>query len=493
MLKWRTLLPDPSAAGTFSWADFTPEDAAEWYDTGATAGEATIITQGGWNPATVINWLQSNNLKYGDINKFIHPTISPALAVEWKSHGFSATEAIQWANIAIQVDLARKLRNMKIHPSVVSDYLNSGYTIDESIEYMIKRTPLKSAPSPKTRDKTDNLLYSERVKKGLETELTKEGFIPFEDFIREHTAQGNPYKTAPRSSINFAICIYVNNLTKGSITQCKDAIYNALDSHFPDQQVDSYWSATDGYLDIGFDNAEMREEALALEIYHDGARLKIETTRYSKQRAKWVTFSNLPTNRDRDWVKEAILTGLSYYGEIKEVMVEGSNKAKCMRPKVIHALLDMAPIVKSRQTQLPRFIRLPGCTDTVTYVEPKSKRPVCRFCFQMGHTAFNCNHKKGVHHSEIDQDKTNGVTKVQKKVFLRPKPVWWLPTGVTDLLDMQAIQQSMATRHKEDHARVENLTNQDKTTDHIDPSTPVLVHIDEEPTVEERTIHPGYT
>ncbi|KAJ9052533.1 hypothetical protein DSO57_1033196 [Entomophthora muscae] len=186
-----------------------------------------------------------------------------------------------------------------------------------------KKTPLKLAPPP---NKPNNLSYRDRVNKGLETELNKEGFIPFEEAIREHTAQGNLYKTAPRSLINYAICIYVNNISKGSFTQCKDTIYKALECHFPDQQVDSNWSAAKGYLDIGFENAEMQEEALTLEICHNGIPLKIETTHYSKQRAKWVTFSNLPTNRDSNWVWEAIITGLSYYGDIKEDLIEGLKK-----------------------------------------------------------------------------------------------------------------------------------------------------------------------
>ncbi|KAJ9052652.1 hypothetical protein DSO57_1032196 [Entomophthora muscae] len=150
----------------------------------------------------------------------------------------------------------------------------------------------------------------------------------------------------------------------------------------------------------------------------------------------------------------------------------------------------MAPIVKSRGITLPSFIQLPECADTVTYVEPETERPVCRFCYQMGHTVYVCSHRKGAHTSEIDQDEENGVTRIGKKTFLRPKPVWWLPPDVMEFLDMQAIQQTMAICHAEDHARVEALSNKSKTGDHSDPSTPATVHIDVEPTAEERTIHP---
>ncbi|KAJ9065388.1 hypothetical protein DSO57_1020112 [Entomophthora muscae] len=142
--------PDTRSAEDFLQAKFFPEEAAEWYDTGATAAEATIFKQGGWNPATVTNWLQTNNLKYSDINKFIHTTISPALTVEWKKLGFSATEALQWAAIEIQVDLTRKLREMKVHLT-------------------------KLAPPP---NNLNNLSYSNRVKKDWKLNSTRRALSP---------------------------------------------------------------------------------------------------------------------------------------------------------------------------------------------------------------------------------------------------------------------------------------------------------------------------
>ncbi|KAJ9057181.1 hypothetical protein DSO57_1025133 [Entomophthora muscae] len=153
-------------------------------------------------------------------------------------------------------------------------------------------------------------------------------------------------------------------------------------------------------------------------------------------RAKWVTFTNLPTNKDQKWVQEAIVTSLSYYGDIHDVMVESTDKAKCMRPKTIHVLLDMAPISRIR-----------------------------------------------------DQDDKNGVTRVKGKVFLRPKPKWWLPTNSTEILDMKAIQQKMKLRHTEDKARIEGLTNKDESKDHMDPRSPAVVHIDKEPPMEDQTSH----
>ncbi|KAJ9074845.1 hypothetical protein DSO57_1002275 [Entomophthora muscae] len=185
-----------------------------------------------------------------------------------------------------------------------------------------------------------------------------------------------------------------------------------------------------------------------------------------------------------------MVAGLAYYGDILETMVEGSNKAKCMRPKIIHVLLDRAPIVKSRGKQIPRFIKLPGCHDTVTYVEPEGERPVCRLCFQMGHTVYHCAHRKGAHTNEINQDEEAGVTQVNKKMFLRPKPKWWLPNKVTEIIDMKAIRQSMQERHAADWARIEELTNSGECKDHDNPLVPVVVQIDVEPPVSKHIIHP---
>ncbi|KAJ9061869.1 hypothetical protein DSO57_1016274 [Entomophthora muscae] len=377
-----------------------------------------FLNWGGWNPITVTNWLHTNHLTYSEIHKYIHPAICPESAIAWKTKGFTPAEAKKWASIEAPIDLAISLRDIKIHPSMIADFLTEGYSMDEAIEYNIKRIPLKEAPLPKKEGIKVNMSYSERVRMGLETKLNKDGFIPFDDFLREHTAQGNPYKCTPRSSLNHAIRIHVNNLTKGSIKQCKDSICKALDDRFPESQLDSHWAVSEGYLDIGFESAELRNEALDLEIYCNESPLKIEPTRYSKQRAKWVTFTNLPTNKDRHWVQEAVVTGLSYYRDILETMIEGADRAKCMRPKTIHVLLDMAPIVKSRGKPIPRFIRPPGCLNTVTYVEPESERPVCRFCYQMGHTAYHCSHRKSAHFSEIEHDEESGVTKVKSKTFL---------------------------------------------------------------------------
>ncbi|KAJ9085457.1 hypothetical protein DSO57_1013916 [Entomophthora muscae] len=99
ILKWRTLLPDATAAGLFAKALFTPEEAAEWYDLGASPEEVTTFKQGGWNPVTVTNWLHTNHLSYQEINKYIHSNVDPASAIEWKSKGFPPTEAKQRANI----------------------------------------------------------------------------------------------------------------------------------------------------------------------------------------------------------------------------------------------------------------------------------------------------------------------------------------------------------------------------------------------------------
>ncbi|KAJ9074846.1 hypothetical protein DSO57_1002276 [Entomophthora muscae] len=272
VLQWKALLPEVQSAGEFSREGLTPEEAAEWFDIGANAPEASIFKQGGWNPITVTNWLHINKIKYGEINKYIHATVSPVQAMEWKKESFSATDTKQWAWIQIQIDLAIRLRDLNIHPSNIAEFLNNEYTLDEAVELSIKKIPIKKASPPRRANKANNMSYSERVKHGLETELNKKGCISFEDFTREHTAQGNLYKNCPKSNIKNTIRIYVNNLTRGSIRQCKDVIHRALDKSFPGQQLDNLWAA-EGYLDIGFETAAIKDKALTLEIYHNDSPL----------------------------------------------------------------------------------------------------------------------------------------------------------------------------------------------------------------------------
>ncbi|KAJ9060778.1 hypothetical protein DSO57_1027173 [Entomophthora muscae] len=151
IMKWRTLLPDAIAAGRFAKADFTPEEATKWYNLGADAKEATTFKTGGWNPITVTNWLHTNHLTYSEIHKYIHPTICPAVAIEWKSKGFSPNKAEQWAAAQISIELASSLKTLKIHPLMITDFVNFGYTIDEAIEYNIKKFTLTNAPLQKNR------------------------------------------------------------------------------------------------------------------------------------------------------------------------------------------------------------------------------------------------------------------------------------------------------------------------------------------------------
>ncbi|KAJ9077084.1 hypothetical protein DSO57_1020065 [Entomophthora muscae] len=99
ILIWKSMLPETEAAGEFARAGFTLATAMEWYDIGAIAAKLAIFAKGGWNPVTVTNWLHTNRLQYGDINKYIHQTICPAMTVEWKNHRFPATEAIKWASL----------------------------------------------------------------------------------------------------------------------------------------------------------------------------------------------------------------------------------------------------------------------------------------------------------------------------------------------------------------------------------------------------------
>ncbi|KAJ9089164.1 hypothetical protein DSO57_1015673 [Entomophthora muscae] len=147
ILAWKCLLPDTTSAGAFSREGFSSEIAAKWYNIGAVARKAIIFKNGRWITVTVINWLCRNQLKYCNVNKYIHQTISPAAAIEWKRTGFMAKEALLWSEIQVPVDFAETLRHKKIYLTKISEYLTNRYTLDEALNLVIKKVPLASAPS----------------------------------------------------------------------------------------------------------------------------------------------------------------------------------------------------------------------------------------------------------------------------------------------------------------------------------------------------------
>ncbi|KAJ9052783.1 hypothetical protein DSO57_1030798 [Entomophthora muscae] len=285
------------------------------------------------------------------------------------------------------------------------------------------------------------------------------GPIPFEDFIRNHMLQGNPYKSIPKSYIKNAIRIYLNNLSGGSLCGYLQSIFATLDDEFKDIEVDHKWSPENRYIDISFPDTITQDIAARLEFIHNDNQLKVDITRYAHHKAKWVTFTNLPTDKSSEWVREAIITGAAYYGTVLECREEGIFKARCMRPTTLHIILEAAPIVRSRNTVLSWFVRLPGCNGSVIYVEPKNARQVCNFCYTMGNNIHQCHIKKGVHIRGYEMDVDKGVTKLGNKTFVRPKPVWWIPPEVNKIFAMRAIQRSLEERHKAGRECEQELTN----------------------------------
>ncbi|KAJ9056339.1 hypothetical protein DSO57_1034159 [Entomophthora muscae] len=161
-----------------------------------------------------------------------------------------------------------------------------------------------------------------------------------------------------------------------------------------------------------------------------------------------------------------------------------------MRPSTLHILLDAAPIVRSRNVALPQFVRLPGCNNSVIYVKLENSRQVCHFCFAMGHNIHQCHIKKGVHVRDYEMDVEKGITRVNGKTYVCPKPVWWIPPKVNKIFAMKAIQQSLVERHKANKEREEELTNSEETRDFMDPSTPDKVRMDDGTTIADCVIYP---
>ncbi|KAJ9059259.1 hypothetical protein DSO57_1004242 [Entomophthora muscae] len=76
------------------------------------------------------------------------------MAIEWKQQGFPESEAIQWANIQVHIDLAKKLKDLKVNATEVSNFLTNGYSLDESVEWAIKRFTFKTTPRPNSHPET---------------------------------------------------------------------------------------------------------------------------------------------------------------------------------------------------------------------------------------------------------------------------------------------------------------------------------------------------
>ncbi|KAJ9057171.1 hypothetical protein DSO57_1025219 [Entomophthora muscae] len=216
--------------------------------------------------------------------------------------------------------------------------------------YLLNSVPLNKAKPP-TDQSSPKLSYSKQFKRGKFPHL--EGPLPFENFIRDHMVQGHPYKSMPKFYIKNSIKIYLNDLLGGSMRGHIQAIFETLDDKFKEIEVDHRWLPEYGYIDIGFPDSASRDTAAKLEFIYNEKQLRVDITRYAHQKAKWVTFNNLPIDKPSQWVKEASITGALYYGSVLECREEGNFKAQCMRPTTLHLLLEAAPIVKSRNSSLP--------------------------------------------------------------------------------------------------------------------------------------------
>ncbi|KAJ9052048.1 hypothetical protein DSO57_1038088 [Entomophthora muscae] len=274
----------------------------------------------GWVPDTVVTWLCTNETIYEDIRKYFHPNVGLESAIIWKQHEFAPGEAKLWADLIIDVTLSHTLQNCDILPVIIARFIERRYTLDETIMYTMEGTPIDCAKPPQNGDHP-RMSYCKRVKRG------------------------NPYKSMPKSYIKNAIRIYLDNLSGSSICGYLQAIFTTLDAEFKDIKVDQKWSPEGGYIDIGFPDPHTRDTAAKLEFIHNNAHLKVDITRYTHHKERWVTFSNLPTDKYSEWVREAIITGAAYYGTVLECREEGNFKARCMRPNTLHILLDAAPIV----------------------------------------------------------------------------------------------------------------------------------------------------
>ncbi|KAJ9057944.1 hypothetical protein DSO57_1017779 [Entomophthora muscae] len=202
LIKWRKAFPCTTEATTFLEEKFSPAEAATWFELKILAPEATCFCSIGWVPDTAVTWLHTNETTYDEIRKYFYPNIGPESAIVWKRLGFALGEAKLWADLVVNVDLAHTLWNQNILPVTIARFIERKYTLDEAIMYTMEGTPLDRTRPPQNCDHP-KMSYSERVKRGKEPPTS--GPIPYEDFIRDHMSQGNPYKSMPKSFIKNTI------------------------------------------------------------------------------------------------------------------------------------------------------------------------------------------------------------------------------------------------------------------------------------------------
>ncbi|KAJ9075244.1 hypothetical protein DSO57_1037906 [Entomophthora muscae] len=449
---WKAAILDPYTAGEFFKMKISPEEAAQWTVMGANAAKATYFVGCKWNLFTVANWLHTNKSTYKTFHVYMHLSKSPERIMAWSKTEFGALEAKLWMQLEIDIDLACNFKSRRITPQIILSFTERGYTMEEAVDNIVCKISLTEAKPPKNGKTQKDMSYSKRMKKGLDQTLNPDGFLPFTDRVREMLMQGNLFQSLPCLTLPNTMRIHFNNLNKGSMDECFAMIFSTLDKHFPDREFAHKWLAEHGYVDVGFTSNSEREAALSAEFSHEGIPLKVESTRYANQLAKWVTFMDVPTTKPREWTHAAITTGLSYYMVVIEIQEEMANMAKCLCLTVIHALVEIAPSITRKNIKIPRFICLPEAGSQVIYVKPENKRQICRFCYCPGHSFGQCLHKKGVHPRSVDYNPEDGVSRVNGKEFLCPRAVWWFPASAKDSFAMEALQGQLKERHKRDWA-----------------------------------------
>ncbi|KAJ9065061.1 hypothetical protein DSO57_1023696 [Entomophthora muscae] len=370
---WKAAIPDPLLAGKFFKENISPEEVVQWTAMGANTAEAAYFLGCKRNSFMVAKWLHTNRSTYKTFHVYMHPSKSPDMIMTWSKTDFGAPEAKLWMQLEMDIKLARNFKSRCITPQLVMSFTDRGYTMEEAVDNIVFKISLVEAKPSKFGKTQKDMSYSERVKKGLDQTLDPDGFLPYTDRVREMIIQGNPFCSLPQSTLPNAMRIHFNSLSKGSMDEYFSMIFSTLDKHFPDREFAHKWLAEHGYIDVCLTSNSQMEAVLSADFSHKGIPLKVESTRYTNQSAKWITFTDVSTTKPREWTHAAITTGLSYYGVVIEIQEEMANMTKCLLPTFIHTLLEMAPSIMYKKIKIPRFICLPEAENQVIYVEPRTR------------------------------------------------------------------------------------------------------------------------
>lgn len=483
--EWKQVESDPTKAYPYYKFNFKPEVAKGWLDLGVEAEHAVILAAENISAHNVEAWMHQQQTSYAQIREYLSRSYNISQAIKWMRSETKKEYIQQWIAIQVDQELAKDLDQKGISPMSVKEWIEAGFNRDEAITNISKGITLEKVFLPKRKPDTptSGASYSTKV-----TGKVRDINTTRQDVMRAKLHQWGTDRLAPKSALDKAMRIFYNEVAEGDFDTFMRALREYFEAEHSGKKLAYKFNIEQEWLDVAFATHEDRDMAVSKGIAFMGKNMKTATTRFSGRKTKWVSFTNIPTDVDHEETMEAIKTGLSYYGTIKEWQTTTAD----ILPSVFaagtaHALFEPSPLMKLRNLRIPKFIRIPSSKQVIT-VEPEDAPKVCRFCYGIGHVASVCYHRKGTRANDIHMDLEKGVTICKGKTFLRPKPIMWTDMPGATAQELRAVRFSLEERHKIAHEREAEMARDDEFVPFQDVTAPDMG--EEEATTKAADPHP---